>query len=68
MDKITQSFLDSYQYQRHEIEKYEAIYGRNFISPGGKETTQKFLNFIPLGSNKIVLPDACGQFGDCVGE
>lgn len=63
MGKVTQSFLDSNQYRHDEIEKYEAIYGRNFISPGGKETTQTFLNLIPLEPNKTVLDIGCGLGG-----
>ena len=63
MDKITQSFLDAYQYQRHEIEKYELIYGRHFISPGGRETTQAFLDLVFFESGMKVLDIGCGLGG-----
>ncbi len=63
MKKVTQSFLDSYQYQRHEIEKYETIYGRHFISPGGKETTQAFLDLVSFSPEMNVLDIGCGLGG-----
>ena len=38
--KTFQEFLNSQQYSRNSILMYEMIFGHNFISTGGKETTE----------------------------
>ena len=38
--KTFQEFLDSQQYSRAGILRYEKIFGRHFVSTGGKETTE----------------------------
>lgn len=55
--------LDSGQYSRKEIEKYEAIYGRNFVSPGGLATTQEFCAMLDLQAGVRVLDVGCGLGG-----
>lgn len=55
--------LDSGQYSRKEIEKYEAIYGHNFVSPGGLETTQEFCAMLDLQADLRVLDVGCGLGG-----
>ena len=35
-----QQFLDAKQYSRNSILRYEKIFGRNFVSTGGKDTTE----------------------------
>src|SRR5262245_21106165 len=40
--------LDASQYTPDEIRKYEAIYGRNFISPGGEATARELLGLVAL--------------------
>ena len=47
--------LDVGQYTLDEIRKYEAIYGRNFVSPGGEATTSGLLTLVALRPNMFVL-------------
>ena len=51
-----QQFLDAKQYSRNGILRYEKIFGRNFVSTGGEDTTKvpslKFAFLI----ERIVLP------------
>lgn len=35
-----QEFLDSQQYSHNSILRYERIFGQNYVSTGGKETTE----------------------------
>lgn len=55
--------LDSGQYTPHEIQKYEAVYGRNFISPGGEATTRAILGLIQPQPGMQALDIGCGLGG-----
>ena len=55
--------FDNTQYARSEIAKYEAIYGRNFISPGGARTSAEFLARLGLAREMRVLDIGCGVGG-----
>jgi phosphoethanolamine N-methyltransferase len=55
--------LDAGQYTLDEIRKYEAIYGRNFISPGGAATTRELLSLVALTADMRVLDVGCGLGG-----
>jgi phosphoethanolamine N-methyltransferase len=55
--------LDAGQYTPEEIRKYEAIYGRNFISPGGEATTRELLTLAALRPRMDVLEIGCGLGG-----
>ena len=55
--------LDQGQYSLGEIRKYEAIYGRNFISPGGETTAREILSLVAFTSNMDVLDVGCGLGG-----
>ena len=35
-----QEYLDAQQYSHKSILRYERIFGRNYVSTGGKETTE----------------------------
>jgi phosphoethanolamine N-methyltransferase len=63
LTKNTATSLDAGQYAQHEIEKYEAIYGRNFISPGGQDTAREFLALLALQPGMHVLDIGCGLGG-----
>src|SRR5215208_5766362 len=55
--------FDQGQYSLDEIRKYEAIYGRNFISPGGESTARDILNLVALTPDMNVLDVGCGLGG-----
>src|SRR6266487_4801422 len=55
--------LDQGQYSLDEIRKYEAIYGRNFISPGGESTARAILSLVEFPPNMDVLDVGCGLGG-----
>jgi phosphoethanolamine N-methyltransferase len=55
--------LDESQYTEYEIAKYEAVYGRNFVSPGGLATAQEFTALLGLAPGMRVLDVGCGLGG-----
>jgi phosphoethanolamine N-methyltransferase len=55
--------LDDGQYTPDEIRKYEAIYGRNFVSPGGEATTRAILGLVAFKPDMQVLDVGCGLGG-----
>lgn len=56
-------FLDAGQYSAERIKKYERIYGRDFISPGGAETAREFIAMLDLEAGDRVLDAGCGIGG-----
>jgi phosphoethanolamine N-methyltransferase len=65
MTKFSSQYFDEQQYAQSGIANYELVYGRNFISPGGKETSAEFLRLLGLRSGIKVLDIGCG-IGGCV--
>lgn len=57
------SALDAGQYSHSSIRKYEAIYGRDFISPGGRATARAILALAGLAPGAQVLDAGCGIGG-----
>jgi len=60
---MTQEFLDNQQYSELSILRYEAIYGHNYISPGGENTTDQFIDTLKLKPGMSVLDIGCGLGG-----
>ena len=63
MPDVAANALDASQYTLDEIRKYEAIYGRNFVSPGGETTTREILSLIDFRPGMDVLDVGCGLGG-----
>jgi len=58
-----QQFLDNKQYSINGILSYEKIFGRHFVSTGGLETTEIFLEMLDLKPEQYVLDIGCGIGG-----
>ena len=63
MPKVTSEFLDTHQYARAEIHKYEAIYGKHFVSPGGEETARLCIGKLAPQDGDRGLDVGCGLGG-----
>lgn len=61
--KTFQEFLDTKQYSRMGILRYERIFGDNFISTGGIETTEEFVRRLRLKPKEHVLDVGSGIGG-----
>lgn len=51
------------RYTPREIQRYEAVYGRNFISPGGVDSARRFLDRVRPDRSAAVLDVGCGIGG-----
>lgn len=51
------------QYSRREILKYEAAYGRDFVSPGGLQYARRFVSAMQLAPGALILDAGCGIGG-----
>jgi len=61
--KVTQDFLDKYQYAKNSVLRYERIFGKNFVSTGGVDTTKEFCQLLNLQKGNKVLDVGCGIGG-----
>jgi phosphoethanolamine N-methyltransferase len=59
----TQPVLDSTQYTNSSIQRYEAVYGQDFVSPGGKPMAIKLIKKMNLKPGNRVLDVGCGLGG-----
>lgn len=55
--------LDDHQYTVAGLASYEAIYGRDFVSPGGRTTTAELLATLPWSHGCTALDVGCGLGG-----
>lgn len=58
-----QTFLDTQQYTANGILRYERVFGKGFVSTGGMETTQEFVESLNLQPGQLVLDVGCGIGG-----
>jgi len=61
--KMLQQWLDQNQYTRQGILRYEAIFGRTYVSVGGETTTSEFTSQLGLRPGMKVLDIGCGTGG-----
>merc|ERR1711936_334791 len=62
-EKMLQAWLDQNQYTRKGILRYEAIFGRTWVSVGGESTTRQFVAHLDLKPGMKVLDIGCGIGG-----
>lgn len=61
--KITGEFLDGQQYTESSIRAYEAVYGPDFVSPGGVSVARELIGRLGLDPGSRVLDAGCGLGG-----
>merc|ERR1711910_229615 len=62
-EKMLQAWLDQNQYTRKGILRYEAIFGKTWVSVGGESTTRQFVAHLDLKPGMKVLDIGCGIGG-----
>jgi len=63
LTKEHQEFLDTNQYSNNGITRYEEIFGKTFVSTGGKTTTEAFVAMLDLKPGMKVLDIGSGAGG-----
>ncbi len=58
-----QEILDSTQYTAESIQLYEAVFGDDFVSPGGYDMAYRLIRQLGLPSGSSVLDVGCGLGG-----
>jgi phosphoethanolamine N-methyltransferase len=61
--RMLKEWLDQNQYSRKGILRYEAIFGRTYVSEGGETTTREFVAQLNLKPGMKVLDIGCGTGG-----
>ncbi|GAV04961.1 hypothetical protein RvY_15158 [Ramazzottius varieornatus] len=63
VEKKLQEFLDTSQYSKKGILKYEQVFGHRYVSTGGEHTTKEFCRLLDLQKGQKVLDVCCGIGG-----
>jgi phosphoethanolamine N-methyltransferase len=63
-EAITQEMLDSTQYAVESIQHYEAVFGDDFVSPGGRDMALELIGQMKLKPKSRVLDVGCGLGGN----
>lgn len=61
----TAEMLDSTQYSMESIRQYEAVFGEDFVSPGGEAMATELIGQMQLTPGSRVLDVGCGLGGSC---
>ena len=60
---VTDTVSQSPQYAPSSVHRYEVIFGQDFVSSGGLETTELFCKTLPIQKGTRVLDVGCGLGG-----
>lgn len=63
-EAMTQEMLDSSQYAVESIRLYEAVFGEDFVSPGGRDMAHELITQMELKPGSRVLDVGCGLGGN----
>lgn len=63
-EAMTQEMLDSSQYAVESIRLYEAVFGEDFVSPGGRDMARELITQMELKPGSRVLDVGCGLGGN----
>jgi phosphoethanolamine N-methyltransferase len=55
--------LDHGQYETRSILRYESVYGKDFVSPGGRKLAIELIGYLELDPGSRVLDAGCGLGG-----
>jgi phosphoethanolamine N-methyltransferase len=61
--EVDQEFLDTAQYETSSILQYESVYGKDFVSPGGRAMAVELIGQLGLAEDSKVLDVGCGLGG-----
>ena len=61
--KNFQEFLDKEQYTEKSIKSYEKVFGENFVSPGGIDSTKLVTQHLKITPGQRILDVGCGIGG-----
>lgn len=60
---VDRHFLDGQRYTAENIGRYEFVFGKGFISPGGPKATEELVSRLELKPGSSVLDVGCGVGG-----
>ena len=64
--QIKTNTLQNDPYSKQNIEVFELIFGKSYVSPGGEESARYFSGLLQLEEGQKILDIACGCGGPAI--